>query len=121
MNQRILDLLNELSGGAGGRSDATMPSLSTKEALILKLLAEHGETYGLALVAASSGKLKRGTVYVTLGRMEDKGYVESKQEEQLPEAVGLPRRLYKPTPRGVAVLRAWERVALSLLAEEATS
>ena len=51
MNKRILDLLNELSGGAGPRAD--MPSLSPKEALILKLLTEHGETYGLGLVASS--------------------------------------------------------------------
>lgn len=119
MNRRIHDLLNELSGGAG--SPAELPSLSPKEALILKLLTEHGETYGLGLVASSGGKLKRGTVYVTLGRMEDKGYVESRQEAQSSEAVGLPRRLYKPTAKGAAVLKAWERAALSLLAEEATS
>jgi DNA-binding PadR family transcriptional regulator len=119
MNQRIIDLLNELSGGSGSRAD--MPSLSPKEALILKLLTENGETYGLALVASAGGKLKRGTVYVTLGRMEDKGFVESRQEAQAPEAVGLPRRLYKPTARGAAVLKAWERAALSLLAEEVTS
>jgi DNA-binding PadR family transcriptional regulator len=119
MNQRITDLLNELSGGSGSRAD--MPSLSPKEALILKLLTENGETYGLALVASAGGKLKRGTVYVTLGRMEDKGFVESRQEAQAPEAVGLPRRLYKPTARGAAVLKAWERAALSLLAEEVTS
>ena len=119
MNRRIVDLLNELSGGAGARAD--MPSLSPKEALILKFLTEHGETYGLKLVTSSGGKLKRGTVYVTLGRMEDKGFVESRQEEQAPEAVGLPRRLYKPTARGAAVLKAWERAALSLLAEEAAS
>ena len=119
MNQRIRDLITELSGGAGPRAD--MPSLSPKEALILKLLTEHGEAYGLGLVASAGGKLKRGTVYVTLGRMEDKGFVESRQEEQAPGAVGLPRRLYKPTARGAAVLKAWERAALSLLAEEAAS
>jgi DNA-binding PadR family transcriptional regulator len=119
MNRRTLNILNELSGGAGRPAD--LPSLSPKEALILKLLTEHGETYGLGLVASSDGKLKRGTVYVTLGRMEDKGYVESRQEAQSTEAVGLPRRLYKPTAKGAAVLKAWERAALSLLAEEATS
>jgi hypothetical protein len=46
------------------------PRLSAKESLILDLLAHRGELYGLQLVAASRGRLKRGTVYVTLGRME---------------------------------------------------
>ncbi len=36
--------------------------------------------YGLALVEQSAGPLKRGTVYLTLGRMEDKKYVESRTE-----------------------------------------
>ena len=31
--------------------------------------------YGLELVTESEGALKRGTVYVTLGRLEEKGYV----------------------------------------------
>ena len=35
-------------------------------------------TYGLDLVAESRGKLKRGSVYVTLGRMEQKGLVRSR-------------------------------------------
>jgi PadR family transcriptional regulator, regulatory protein PadR len=119
MNRRIQELLIGLAGGEGAR--AGLPSLSSKEALILKLLVEEGAMYGLKLVASSGGKLKRGTVYVTLGRMEDKGYVESRQEEQAPDAVGLPRRLYTPTARGITVLRAWEQAALALLEGEAAS
>ena len=38
--------------------------------------------YGLQLVEQSEGALKRGTVYVTLGRMEAKGLVESEQESR---------------------------------------
>ena len=58
------------------------PTLSSKESLILSLLAAGRPLYGLELVAASKGQLKRGTVYVTLGRMEDKGYVESELEDR---------------------------------------
>jgi len=43
-------------------------------------LLESGERYGLELVDASAGRLKRGSVYVTLGRMETKGFVASRQE-----------------------------------------
>jgi len=63
--------------------------------------------YGLLLVERSGGALKRGTVYVTLGRMEARGLVESAQEPLLPGSIGLPRRIYRPTALGERMLRAW--------------
>ena len=66
--------------------------------------------YGLELVAASRGGLKRGTVYVTLGRMEKKGYITSEQEAAPAPAGGLPRRVYQPTALGRRVFRAWTQV-----------
>src|SRR5262249_3277414 len=74
-----------------------LPLLSGKEALILEMLAAAPDSYGLQLVEASDGRLKRGTVYVTLGRMEDKGYVSARPETPRPEAIGLPRRRYRAT------------------------
>jgi DNA-binding PadR family transcriptional regulator len=85
--------------------------------LILELLVQETELYGLQLVAASKGRLKRGTVYVTLGRMEEKGYISSRLEDAPPEAGGLPRRLYQPTTLGRRVLDAWAYVALRLRPE----
>jgi DNA-binding PadR family transcriptional regulator len=70
--------------------------------------------FGLQLVEESGGALKRGTVYVTLGRMQDKGYVESWTEPQSPGAIGLPRRLYRPTAYGLQVLEVWEAAARAL-------
>lgn len=74
------------------------------EALVLHLLAGHGTTYGLDLVALSGGRLKRGSVYVTLGRMEQKGFVTSRLEERPGE--GPPRRLYALTALGRRALEA---------------
>jgi DNA-binding PadR family transcriptional regulator len=71
--------------------------------------------FGLQLVALSDGALKRGTVYVTLGRMETKGFVRSEQEAMPPGAIGLPRRLYYPTPLGERVVRAWSLMARELV------
>jgi len=88
---------------------------SRKEAVILELLASGGERYGLELVEASDGRLKRGTVYVTLGRMEDKGLVESRQEDR-PGESGLPRRLYRPTALGRRALAALRFARRSLSA-----
>jgi len=94
-----------------------VPSLPPKERLILDLLIANGPLFGLQLVAMSDGALKRGTVYVTLGRMEAKGFVRSEQEVMPPGAIGLPRRVYYPTPLGERVMRAWSRLASELLPE----
>jgi DNA-binding PadR family transcriptional regulator len=85
------------------------PTLPPTERLILELLAESGPAFGLRLVELSNGRLKRGTVYVTLGRMEAKGFLSSQQEELPRGAIGLPRRQYQPTPLGLRALRAWGR------------
>ena len=94
-----------------------MLTLSVKESLILELLVDRDELYGLQLVAASRRKLKRGTVYVTLGRMEDKGYITSRLESPPPDEGGMPRRLYRATPLGRRVLAAWSAAAGSLMPE----
>ena len=92
------------------KSDDRVPSLSGKEALVLELLLEKPakEMYGLEMVAGSRNKLKRGTVYVTLDRMEDKGYVKSRLEEPRPNVSGMPRRLYRVTGYGQKIFRIWE-------------
>src|SRR5918996_442755 len=92
-------------------------TLPRKERLILELLVSNGPSYGLQLVERSDGALKRGTVYVTLGRMEAKGLVESEQEPLPPGAIGLPRRIYRPTGLGVRMLRAWTVLARELVLE----
>jgi len=90
---------------------ATLPG---KERVILELLVTGGPMYGLQLVEQSEGALKRGTVYVTLGRMEAKGLVVSEQETLPPGAIGLPRRIYRPTNLGERLLRAWTVFASEL-------
>jgi DNA-binding PadR family transcriptional regulator len=91
-----------------------VPTLPAKERLILELLVANTEMFGLQLVEASAGRLKRGTVYVTLRRMEKKGFLESEQELPVPGAIGLPRRIYKPTALGKRALRAWAALAQQL-------
>ena len=87
--------------------DTPLPSPLEYE--VLRLLLPR-ELYGLALVKASAGKLKRGTVYVTLGRMVDKGLIEDRVEESTPDYIGIPRRLYKVTGLGARAVRKFEAV-----------
>ena len=60
------------------------------------------------------GSLEIGTVYVTLGRMADKGYVESRQVPGTEGTGGLPRRLFQATGYGARVLHAWELASSAL-------
>ena len=90
------------------------PRLSGKETLILRMLLEKGEAYGLEMVTESKGALKRGTVYVTLNRMEDKGFIESRKEELPPGAAGAPRRIYRASGLGARVLHACELAGAEL-------
>ena len=82
------------------------PKLSRKEALILEMLMDNGEMFGLEMVEASEGGLKRGTIYVTLQRMADKGYVESREVPRTMPEIGIPRRKYFATGLGHRVYRA---------------
>jgi PadR family transcriptional regulator, regulatory protein PadR len=87
-------------------SDIEWPTKT--ELLVLRLLIPEGESYGHALVKKSDGALKRGTVYVTLGRMEAKGFLTSREEQVEPGYVGIPRRLYVVTGLGQRALQAVE-------------
>lgn len=87
--------------------------LSKTEALILQIMSENGfrEVYGLELLKLSNGGIKRGTIYTTLQRMEDKGFVVSRQEEKPNDVSGIPRRLYEITGTGQRALQAYELMA----------
>lgn len=100
--------------------DIRLPSMSKTESLVMDLLRGR-ERYGLELVDASDGSLKRGSVYVTLARMEEKGFVESRQEDKDAGLSGTPRRLYRATPYGRKVHGAFSqlRAALALKPAEA--
>lgn len=78
-----------------------LPSLSNKEALVMELLVTlNRELYALELARLSKGKLRPGTIYVTVGRLVDKGFIEGREDKR--EDTGM-RRMYKPTASGQRV------------------
>lgn len=75
--------------------------ISPTEAMILGLLTQKTDgAYASELVHMSGGKLKRGSVYSLLGRLEKAGLVKS-EEQQASEAYALPRTVYWITGEGV--------------------
>lgn len=91
--------------------------LAGKERMILAILYNGKELYGLEMVRMSGGELKRGTIYVTLARMVEKGLVESRQEDKPADRPGLPRRLYKITGYGRRAYGELEKRLASLRGE----
>ena len=81
--------------------------LTSQEVYILSFLSAHRKGYGLEMVKKSKGLLKRGSVYVTLNRMQQKGYVKSKKEPPTPDVNGPPRRYYVATARGARALDSY--------------
>ena len=79
--------------------------LRGKEELILDILRQD-ELYGLEIIERSNGALRRGTVYVHLSRMEERGLIEGHTgDERLVDfgrsKVRLPgRRRYRVTDKG---------------------
>ncbi|WP_437709698.1 helix-turn-helix transcriptional regulator [Sorangium sp. So ce448] len=114
--KKLLQRLTGKEASAEGGPGAKLPFLSDKETLILRMLVAQGEMYGLQLVESSNGELKRGTVYVTLDRMEDKGYIESRRAPTEP-GDGPAKRMYRATGLGERALAAREAFAMSLAVE----
>jgi DNA-binding PadR family transcriptional regulator len=89
------------------------PFAAQTELLILRLLSEEPKgMYGLELVKASDGKLRRGSVYVTLGRMQEKGLVVERTTADSVHS-GLPRPQYRLTAHGQKVLEAADLIGWS--------
>ena len=88
--------------------------ISDTEAEILSHLISRPDSYGLDMVKASGGKLKRGTIYVLLSRLDEKKMVTSKLEEPQKGQRGSARRIYRATGLGEGSLAARRQYELQL-------
>ena len=74
----------------------------------------YGAAIGQDLEASVGRRVSRGSIYVTLDRLEAKGWTRSSMSAPLPERGGRPRRIVEVTPAGVEQLRR-SRAALETL------
>lgn len=105
-------------------SKTAAPKLSLNEAIIAHLLRQSSPEplFGLELVRRSpAGKLrlKKGTIYVTLERMEKKGLLLSELETSPPPQIKkgdfyIPRRMYRLTPLGEQALESLEQAVAQI-------
>ncbi len=89
-----------------------------EQMLLLAAMRLEDEAYGVKLMEELENRVgrrvSRGSVYVTLDRMEDKGWISSELSASRPERGGRPRRIVHVTPRGLAVLRKSRAALLDL-------
>ena len=94
---------------------ADTPVLGELEQLILLAILRLGDdAYGLSLAREleqhAGRRLSRGALYTSLDRLETKGLVRWRSDKGGPERQGMVKRVYAVTPRGVAAVRASQRV-----------
>jgi DNA-binding PadR family transcriptional regulator len=89
-----------------------------EQMLLLAILRLGARAYGATLMqeleATAGRRVSRGAVYVTMDRMEEKGWIESRPSDPRPERGGRPRRLVRVTLEGVAELRRSREALLRL-------
>jgi PadR family transcriptional regulator PadR len=87
-----------------------LPPLGEFELLVLlAVLRGDGDAYGSTILqdleVRTGRSISRGGLYVTLDRLETKGYVSSRTGDPAPSRGGRPRRYYTVRATGLALLR----------------
>lgn len=93
----------------------TRQGLGEFEQMVLLAIAHlRGEAYGIPIVEEierrTGRSVARAAVYITLRRLEEKGFVSSWMSDPTPERGGKARRYVKLEPEGVRALREARQV-----------
>lgn len=91
-----------------------------EQMVLLAVMRLDDDAYAVAVrdeIHAQAGvDLSRGAIYVTLDRLEQKGYLGSRFSDPTPERGGKARRCFKLKPAGARALRDSKRAIASLWA-----
>jgi len=93
----------------------THQGLGEFEQIVLLAIAQlRGESYGIPIVEEierrTGRSVARAAVYVTLRRLEEKGFISAWMSDPTPERGGKGRRYVKLEPAGAKALREARRV-----------
>jgi DNA-binding PadR family transcriptional regulator len=79
------------------------------EQMVLLAVLRHEEAFASSIIQeleeTAGRSASRGSIYRTLDRMEEKGWIRHEMEESTPDRGGHRRRRYEVTAEGVATLR----------------
>jgi DNA-binding PadR family transcriptional regulator len=89
-----------------------------EQVVLLSILRLAEEAYAVTirdeLVACTGRNVSRGSIYITLDRLETKGYLKSWFGDPTPERGGRAKRYYALRPRAIEALRENRRALVSL-------
>jgi DNA-binding PadR family transcriptional regulator len=100
----------------------TMTDVSTlgefEHVVLLAIMRLGDEAYAVSIrdeIARCTGRdASRGSVYITLDRLETKGYLRSRLADSTPERGGRAKRYYALRPRAVEALKESRRALVAL-------
>ena len=95
----------------------TMADLSAlgefEQVVLLAILRLEDEAYAVSvrdeILRCTGRDVSRGSVYITLDRLETKGYLRSRLADPTPERGGRAKRYYALRPRAVEALKECRR------------
>ncbi|GAB5523327.1 MAG: hypothetical protein Roseis2KO_11990 [Roseivirga sp.] len=80
-----------------------------QEIVLLTILVLDDDAYGVTIKREINQRVKRsisrGALHTALTRLEEKGFISSKQGEGNPERGGRPKRYYSVSNRGIEALK----------------
>ena len=89
-----------------------------EQVVLLAVLRLGDEAYAVGIldeIARCTGRaVSRGSVYITLDRLETKGFLRSRLADPTPERGGRAKRYYTLRPRAVEALRESRRALVAL-------
>jgi PadR family transcriptional regulator, regulatory protein PadR len=89
-----------------------------EQVVLLAVLRLGDEAYAVSVgdeILRCTGRgVSRGSIYITLDRLETKGYLKSRLADPTPERGGRAKRYYMLRPRGVEALRESRRALVAL-------
>ena len=89
-----------------------------EQVVLLSILRLGDDAYAVSVrdeIARCTGReVSRGSIYITLDRLETKGYLKSRLADPTPERGGRAKRYYALRPRAVEALRECRRQLQSL-------
>ena len=89
-----------------------------EQVVLLSILRLGDEAYAVSIrdeiVRCTGRDVSRGSVYITLDRLETKGYLRSRLADPTPERGGRSKRYYALRPRAIEALRDSRRALVAL-------
>ena len=89
-----------------------------EQVVLLAILRLGDEAYAVSIrdeILTCTGRtVSRGSIYITLDRLETKGYLRSWLGDPTPERGGRAKRYYALRPRAIDALKAGRRALVSL-------